>query len=252
MKLLWKMKEEPELFYPDNSLFRNNHRQWVSVFFLCSIYIQVVDKFQVFLKSLVDLKLLLFFLFSETTSASEDQQSESSSSNSASTCISRGTSPYVRLQQKRTEQLDRLHHELSLQPGINTVSHKISKNPRVFFYDFIILFSQFQPTFNKDTNEIETSGKMELPPQDDNLEDKDLSWSAMTSGPSVEEDSGNVDPSNSLDTTFPIMSQDSLGTYQYNNDWAHNFFSKLRKYKNFIIKYSVIEIRQQHSLFFQD
>ena len=54
---------------------------------------------------------------------------------------------------------------------------------------------------------------MELPPQDDNLEDKDLSWSAMTSEPSVEEDSGNVDPSNSLDTTFPIMSQDSLGTY---------------------------------------
>ena len=54
---------------------------------------------------------------------------------------------------------------------------------------------------------------MELPPQDDNLEDKDLSWSVMTSGPSIEEDSGNVDPSNSLDTTFPIMSQDSLGTY---------------------------------------
>ena len=81
-------------------------------------FIYLVDIFQVFL---MDLKLL-FFLFLETTSASEDLQSESSSSNSASTCISRGTSPYVRLQQKRTEQLDRLHHELSLQPGINTVS----------------------------------------------------------------------------------------------------------------------------------
>ena len=91
-------------------------------------FIYLVDIFQVFL---MDLKLL-FFLFLETTSASEDQQSESSSSNSASTCISRGTSPYVRLQQKRTEQLDRLHHELSLQPGINTVSLKISKNPRGF------------------------------------------------------------------------------------------------------------------------
>ena len=82
-------------------------------------FIYLVDIFQVFL---MDLKLLFFFSFLETTSASEDQQSESSSSNSASTCISRGTSPYVRLQQKRTEQLDRLHHELSLQPGINTVS----------------------------------------------------------------------------------------------------------------------------------
>ena len=100
-----------------------------------------MDVFEVFL---VDLKLL-FFLFLETTSASEDQQSESSSSNSASTCISRGTSPYVRLQQKRTEQLDRLHHELSLQPGINTVSLKISKNPRVFFIDFII---QYFPNFS--------------------------------------------------------------------------------------------------------
>ena len=77
-------------------------------------------------------KIIIFSFFLETTSASEDQQSESSSSNSASTCISRGTSPYVRLQQKRTEQLDRLHPELSLQPGINTVSLKISKNPRVF------------------------------------------------------------------------------------------------------------------------
>ena len=54
---------------------------------------------------------------------------------------------------------------------------------------------------------------MEIPAQDENPGDKDLSWSAMTSEPSVEEDSGNVDPSNSLDTTFPIMSQDSLGTY---------------------------------------
>ena len=108
-----------------------------TMFFL----IYLVDIFQVFLKSLADLKLL-FFLFSETTSASEDQQSESSSSNSASTCISRGTSPYVRLQQKRTEQLDRLHHELSLQPGsgINTVSLKISKKRRIFFNDFIIYY----------------------------------------------------------------------------------------------------------------
>ena len=64
---------------------------------------------------------------------------------------------------------------------------------------------------NKNANEIET-GEIEIPAQDENTGDKDLSWSAMTSGPSVEEDSGNVDPSNSLDTTFPIMSQDSLGT----------------------------------------
>ena len=36
-------------------------------------------------------------------------------------------------------------------------------------------------------------------------------WSDMTSGSSVEEDNGNIDPSNSLDNTFPILSQDSLG-----------------------------------------
>ena len=60
---------------------------------------------------------------------------------------------------------------------------------------------------------------MEIPAQDENTGDKDLSWSAMTSGPSVEEDSGNVDPSNSLDTTFPIMSQDSLGTYYLVQHW---------------------------------
>ena len=65
---------------------------------------------------------------------------------------------------------------------------------------------------NKDANEIEKD-ENEIPPQDENAGDKDLSWS-VTSGPSVEEDSGNVDP-NSLDTTFPIMSQDSLGKYVY-------------------------------------
>ena len=76
---------------------------------------------------------------------------------------------------------------------------------------------------NKDNNEIETSGEIEIPLQDENAGNKDLSWSDMTSGSSVEdwsdmtsgssveEDSGNFDPSNSLDNTFPILSQDSLG-----------------------------------------
>ena len=64
-----------------------------------------------------------------------------------------------------------------------------------------------------DTNEIETNEIEIPPPQDENARDKDLSWSVSSGSKyiSVEEDSGNVDPS-SLDTTFPIMSQDSLGT----------------------------------------
>ena len=116
----------------------------------------------------------------EQSASSAEQSDQSSSPSSASTCISRGTSPYVRLQQKRKEQLDRLQHELSVtQP-----------QPPIFFPGLPV-------NIMEDENEAVV--------QDDNIAaDKHLS-----SGPSMEEDSGNVDPTYSLASTLP-MSQDSL------------------------------------------
>ena len=40
MKLLWKMNEGPEPFYPDKLLFKINHRQWVS-FVICEFHLQI-------------------------------------------------------------------------------------------------------------------------------------------------------------------------------------------------------------------